>query len=217
MPTQRNNLIDMMNDVDEFQKKILELPCEPGILPPHRMNFKIAHVREEMEEILLAADSGDFEAVVDGFIDAIYVAMGALLEMGVRPIDAWEPVHAANMAKRRGTTKRGESYDAVKSADWTAPDHGPMIAALELRARVRPALLEATKIMLERGLKYNSDKVTRDEHFPFGHLSIFQMMWVKVMRMRADIESGRAPQRDHYIDLINYSGFGVDLLDGRKL
>lgn len=213
-----DNILAMTADVDEFQKKILDLPCAPEMLSYSRMVFRGNHVVEEISEAYAAHQAGDFAGVVDGFVDAVYICLGALLEMGVRPQDAWDPVHAANMQKLRGETKRGETYDAVKPDGWTPPDHLAMLAALELRSRVSPVFLEATRVVEERGAMYNHGaKVRREDHFPFGMTSIFQMMWVKIMRMRADLEAGRPVQRDHLIDTINYSRFGVDLLDGREM
>ena len=213
----QETLTDMMTQVDDFQKKILELPCVIGPLPAHRFKFKIDHMREEIDEFEKAYDDDVFENQVDALIDLIYVAMGALLEMGVLPHKAFDTVHDANMKKVRGETKRGESYDAMKPEGWTPPDHSALITNILLRAAVRPALLEATAIMLERGAAYNGGSVKREDHFPLGMTSIFTVLWIKIIRMRSDIESGRTINRDHLRDLINYAGFGMDILDGRPL
>ncbi len=42
-------------------------------------------------------------------------------------------------------------------------------------------------------------------------------MWVKIIRMKADLDAGRPIKRDHPIDLINYARFMVDFIDGRPM
>lgn len=207
----------MMDAVDKFQQEVLDLPCAPEPLTPHRFAFRHDHLHEELSEFKDAYREGHYEPQVDALVDLIYVAMGALLEMGVLPEEAFAPVHIANMQKVRGETKRGESYDAIKPDGWKVPDHGAMIKKLRLRAAVRPALLEATEIMLERGAEYNKGSVKRDDHFPLGVTSAFDAMWLKMIRLRSDIEAGIKPNRDHPRDLINYAGFMLDLIDGRPL
>ena len=212
-----NKLINMMTDVDEFQRKILELPCAPGPLAEHRFDFKVGHMHEELNEFETAYAEGHLDAQVDALVDLIYVAFGALLEMGVPPDEAFGTVHEANMRKVRGETKRGEAHDAVKPDGWTPPSHAELLAALRLRSKVSAPLLEATIIVQERAASYNAGTVRREDHFPLGVTSIFQMMWVKLIRMRSDIEAGRPVNRDHLIDFINYASFGVNHLDGRPL
>ncbi len=210
-------LAAMMTDVNQFQREIQDLPCAPEPLQEHRHKFRLMHLNEELSEIDAANQAGDFEGTVDGYIDLIYVAMGALLEMGVTPNEAFGTVHDANMQKVRGMTKRGEAYDAIKPEGWEPPDHSALLAALLLRSQVSAPLLEATRVQLARAAKYNGENVRREDHFPFGMKSVYQMMHVKMMRMRADLDAGRDVDRDHLIDLINYSGFGVNLLDGRPM
>lgn len=219
----KRQLTKMAEGVERFHREIQDLPVHeikvngqayPGSLPPHRKDFRAKFLFEELKEYTDAESIAD---EIDALVDLIYVAIGALLEMGVNPIKAFEPVQEANMAKLRGETKRGEVYDAVKPPGWTPPDHEAVLRDLVLRAEVRPALLEATKIMLERGAKYNGGTVRRADHFPFRERSVFEAMWLKAIRLRADIENGNPINRDHPRDLINYAGFMIDFLDGRDL
>lgn len=210
-------LFAMMADVQQFQTEILNLPVEVGRLSPSRFDFKLGHMLEELNEFSDAWKTGNFAEQIDALIDLQYVVMGALLEMGVTPDEAFGTVHDANMRKERGVTKRGESYDAIKPDGWKAPDHEPLAIKMHLLSQVRPALLEATAIMLQRGAKYNGGTVTRDMHFPLGTASIFDILWLKMIRMRADVENGVPVDRDHLRDMINYAGFGIDIIDGRPL
>ena len=42
--------------------------------------------------------------------------------MGIKMPDVWDVVHAANMRKVRGTTKRGNKIDAAKPEGWVGPE-----------------------------------------------------------------------------------------------
>ena len=213
-----NKLIDMMTDVDEFQRKILELPYAPGPLAEHRFDFKVGHMYEELNEFGTAYAEGHMDAQVDALVDLIYVAFGALLEMGVPPDEAFDTVHVANMKKVRGETKRGEAYDAMKPDGWTPPSHAELLAALELRSKVSPAFLEATRIREERGARYNQGTVTRADHFPFGSVGHAAVCWIKMIRLRSDIEGGVnvSPKElsEHIRDLLNYLSFWFEELNG---
>lgn len=117
----------MLSEVERFQREIIGLPIpqQPTMLADARLKFRCDHVREEIDEVLEATT---IEDQVDGFIDAIYIALGALIEMGVLPGPVFEEVHAANMKKKRGSVaKRPGSvgYDAVKPEGWTPPDLTP--------------------------------------------------------------------------------------------
>lgn len=213
-------LSNMMADVEEFHENVVGLKTAgpPRLLSLDRQNWAEKFLLEELDEFRSAYQADNLEDAVDALVDLVYVAVGRLLEMGVDPREAWDTVHRANMTKVRGKSPHRDSQDdAAKPADWRPPNHGPLIAAMALRASVRPALLEATAVMLERGAAYNGGSVKRDHHFPLGTTSIFDILWLKMIRMRADVESGRPIARDHLVDMINYAGFGVDILDGRPL
>lgn len=219
----KRQLTTMAEGVERFHREVQDLPTHgltihgqlyPGSLPPHRKEFRGKFLQEELNEYFTAEKASD---EIDALVDLVYVAIGALLEMGVHPLKAFDPVQEANMAKLRGETKRGESYDAIKPPGWKPPNHEAVLIDLELRSRVRPALLEATHIMLERGARYNGGTVRRADHFPFRERSVFEAIWLKAIRLRADIENGNPINRDHPRDLINYAGFMMDFLDGRDL
>lgn len=219
-------VIPMFEQVEEFHKKILDLPTHSGGLPMSRVKFRIEHLQEELDEIKLAAkcidEDGNIhllarEDFVDGLIDLIYVAIGTLLEGGVKPNQAFDAVHLANMAKVRGVTKRGSGYDAKKPDGWVAPDHSMAIEEAVTRWLVSPAFLEATRIRETRGAMYNQGAVQRKDHFILGDAGFMQMIWIKVIRMRSEVEGGNvSPERmsEHLRDLNNYAAFWWEFHNG---
>lgn len=213
-------LADMTADVAEFHREVVhvESPPTPRFLSPERHKWAVGFLQEELNEYKLAIETMDLPGAIDALVDLTYVAIGRLLEHGVPPSEAWDPVQRANMAKRLGQTHRGSDTDAAKPDGWMPPDHEALVKNLALRSAVCEVFLEATAVALQRGAAYNhAGGVRREDHFPFGMTSIFQMLHVKHMRMMADIQAGRTVDRDHLVDTINYARFGVDLLDGREM
>lgn len=213
-----DDAVKMGRHVDEFQKRILDLPCAPQALSIERYNFRMKFMREELEELETARENSDYPEQVDALVDLIYVALGALLEMGAEPSLCFDRVHAANMQKVRGVTKRGESYDAVKPEGWTPPDMDAVYDILKLRAAVSPSFLEATRVREERGARYNQGTVTRKDHFPFSSVGHAALCWIKMIRLRSDVEGGAntsAPElSEHIRDLQNYLAFWWEELNG---
>ena len=124
----------LLKDVETFQRDItgiepaasLTLVSEDYVIA--RGNF----MSEEVTEFMDAAMEGDIVGVADALTDVIYVAVGTALSMGI-PLDkVWDVVHAANMKKVKGTTKRGIANDAVKPDGWIGPEQA--IAAILARA-----------------------------------------------------------------------------------
>lgn len=114
--------MSVFKDTKQFLDKMgLECLDQPGFHP--HIGVRLDHLTEELDEIVDAVNARDLEELVDGLVDLIYVAAGTLNMLGVEPQTHWDEVHNANMAKRRGTTKRGSSYDAVKPEGWTPPNH----------------------------------------------------------------------------------------------
>lgn len=213
------DLVAMMFMVEEFQKNIIgmETPTEPKLLHQKRQDFRVDFLQEEIDEMNRAYLEEDLPEVVDALVDMMYVGVGALLEMGVMPLAAFETVHEANMQKLRGVTKRGEAYDAIKPEGWIPPDHKPMLNHLAMYHAMSPAFFEATRIREERGARYNQGSVKRADHFPFGSIGHAQMMWIKAIRLRSDVEGGNGSADDlseHIRDLINYLSFWWEELNG---
>lgn len=142
--------VDMMHEmVERFNREIIGLPIpnKPTMLNFERGEFRLAHMREELTEIEQAISDENLEESVDGLVDLVYVALGALIEMGVAPTLVFEEVHRANMERKRGekSTRSGSlGYDAVKPDGWKAPDLLPLLNLSHRairRATVRPKIL----------------------------------------------------------------------------
>jgi predicted HAD superfamily Cof-like phosphohydrolase len=91
------------------------------------LRFRIAFLREELDETSNAYNIADDEEVVDGLIDLCVVAIGTLDAFGIDADKAWDRVHAANMSKEPGV-KPGRPNplglpDLIKPEGWTAPSH----------------------------------------------------------------------------------------------
>lgn len=84
-------------------------------------------LRGELDlDTLERTDHRDFHGQLDALVDLSYVLHGTALFHGFSRFDqAFDTVHAANMAKVRATSadesKRGSKLDVVKPVGWTAP------------------------------------------------------------------------------------------------
>jgi hypothetical protein len=93
------------------------------------LDFRLAFLEEELKETKTAAAgvTVNAEEVVDGLIDLCVVAIGTLDAFGVNAQEAWDQVHAANMAKEKGVKKERPNPlglpDLIKPAGWCAPNH----------------------------------------------------------------------------------------------
>lgn len=113
---------DMFQDVLEFHKKfvpnqIAKLPMWPSY---DIMLLRGKLIREEIEELIKAFDNADFEGIVDGSLDLVYVLLGTLVAMGVDARPAWQEIQRANMAKEGGGL-RGDGK-VMKPEGWVPPD-----------------------------------------------------------------------------------------------
>ena len=92
------------------------------------LEFRLQFLEEELNETRAAAiyDRNASE-VVDGLIDLCVVAIGTMDAFGVDAHEAWNRVHAANMAKEVGVKESRPNPlglpDLVKPAGWKAPEH----------------------------------------------------------------------------------------------
>lgn len=134
---QKTTLERMHEMVERFNRDLLgiNIPDQPTLLSGERSNFRIAHLEEELVETADAFRDRDMQGVVDGLIDLTYVALGALVEMGVCIGGPFEEVHDRNMAKVRGTNSKrpnNAGYDAVKPEGWTPPDLMPYLAVTKM-------------------------------------------------------------------------------------
>jgi hypothetical protein len=91
------------------------------------LNFRLSMCEEELMETQTALKNGDAEEIVDGLIDLCVFAIGTLEVFNIDADEAWDKVHAANMAKEPGVKKgRPNPFglpDLLKPEGWTAPTH----------------------------------------------------------------------------------------------
>ena len=118
------------SNVIDFNRQVLGITYrDKGLLSVPELNQTINCLREEIDEFHEAHENGDFIASVDALIDLIYFAVGGLYRMGLNSEEMTEcvnVVHTANMEKKLGIVPRrgdGSSPDAIKSTEWTGPEH----------------------------------------------------------------------------------------------
>ena len=98
---------------------------ESRILDDNWLDFRVALLLEEVEEIRVAMNNSNPEEILDGLIDLAVVCMGTAAGLGMNWEPAWDEVLSCNMAKERGNasaTKRNYSLDLIKPEGWKAPD-----------------------------------------------------------------------------------------------
>lgn len=111
------------DSVRQFHEKILGIhDTKPTFQLPVEFTQRVAFMEEEIEELGQAYCDGDMVGVADALADLVYVALGTAHMMGIPFDEVFKVVHAANMQKMRGMTKRGMVYDAVKPEGWVGPE-----------------------------------------------------------------------------------------------
>ena len=114
---------DLEGDLNDFLKLLgYDYPNQIPDVPTNIFN-RIEHLEEELSELAEAASAQELPEVIDGLIDLIYLAVGTIIMSGADFNSHWREVHSANMRKKRGTTKRGHAFDAIKPEGWLGPDH----------------------------------------------------------------------------------------------
>jgi predicted HAD superfamily Cof-like phosphohydrolase len=91
------------------------------------LEFRIAFLKEELDETVKAFHEDDAEEIVDGLIDLCVVAIGTLDAYGVDAYKAWDQVLLANMSKQPGVKPERPNVlglpDMIKPQGWKAPSH----------------------------------------------------------------------------------------------
>ena len=144
-----------LKDIRDFHEKFgIEYNGKPRALPENLRHFRTQFKQEELDEysdhgtalsVLLdpnvpapEADRAEIthqlEGQLDALVDLMYVTLGSVYLQGFGPIfdEAWNRVHAANMAKVRAQadasdSKRGSSFDVVKPPGWAPPSHTDLV------------------------------------------------------------------------------------------
>lgn len=235
---------ECLQRVARFNAEIIGLPLREsaGVLSGDRLEFRRRHLLEEVDEFETASSQGDVDAAADGLLDLVYVALGALYEMGVNYGPAFDRVHAANMRRVRGekSTRRGSlGYDAVKPEGWTGPDNSWIMRAnpetvelgeiarergidAETLRSISDVFLHVAGIRAGKGRDYNTS-VELTDYFPWGHKSYHQVQHMKTLRAKSLIElidRGMAANYEGLLDTLydnlNYTCFWAEAIrDGR--
>lgn len=239
------SLDELLERVVRFNQEIIGLPPRDrvDVLSPTRTDFRRRHLEEELTEFVESSGEGDADGAADALIDLVYVALGALYEMGVNPGEAFDRVHQANMRKVRGERSKrpgSEGYDAIKPEGWTGPDNSWIMRATpetvelgtiaaergisaDLLRDISDVFLHVARIRAGKGRDYNTSVELHDYFAPWGHQSYHQLLHMKTLRIRSLIElmgRGRVPNYegllDSIYDLLNYACFyGEAVREGR--
>ena len=111
------------DSVRQFHMKVLGIQdVTPTLSLPVEFSQRIAFMEEELTELEDAYRNLDLVGAADALADLVYVAVGTAHMMGIPFDEVFKVVHAANMQKMRGMTKRGMIYDAVKPPGWVGPE-----------------------------------------------------------------------------------------------
>jgi len=124
---------DWVNDINEMHAKFgvhewMEKNAGNTELMQKFLDFRLKFLEEELNETR-AAGTYDRNAaeVVDGLIDLCVVAIGTMDAFGVDAHEAWDRVHAANMAKEPGVKESRPNPlglpDLIKPEGWKGPEH----------------------------------------------------------------------------------------------
>lgn len=112
------------DDVAAFHELILQTYAEPApsLISAEYCIERARFLHEELDEFCTASNNGDIVGVADALADLVYVALGTAYKMGLPFDKIWTAVHAANMRKVSGQTKRGNKVDAKKPEGWVGPE-----------------------------------------------------------------------------------------------
>lgn len=97
-----------------------------GELDQEMERLRVTQMLEEINEFLVARQSGDREKQLDALIDLVYFALGTAYLLEFEFPRGWAKVQEANMQKIRAKfsseSKRESDYDVIKPPGWQAPD-----------------------------------------------------------------------------------------------
>ena len=94
---------------------------KPTRLTRRKMGERIACLREELEELIMAANNRDLPEMADALVDLVVFAKGTAVMMGLPWAALFDDVMRANLAKVRGVGKRGHKVDLIKPPGWQGP------------------------------------------------------------------------------------------------
>jgi predicted HAD superfamily Cof-like phosphohydrolase len=103
-----------LEPVKEFMKMMDHPVLSTPTIPDHkRCELRYSLIKEELEELKVAYESGDLVGVLDALCDLQYVLSGAVLEFGMPTVlqPAFCEVQRSNLTKRCLTPK--EAMDTI--------------------------------------------------------------------------------------------------------
>jgi len=117
-------------DVRAFSQKLGMIEFRtPGHITKRLAQERGHMMLEEVNEFIDGVEENDLAKMADALIDLVYFAKGTALKLGLPWVALWADVQRANMAKERGTNKRGFKVDAVKPPGWMGPNTSLILAA----------------------------------------------------------------------------------------
>jgi predicted HAD superfamily Cof-like phosphohydrolase len=116
--------VDLVSDIEDFHVKFgVPAHDKPKGLTGEMARFRLARLREELDEYEKALNEEDAEGQCDALVDLTYIAIGTAYISGFRFSEAHGRVHDANMkkvrAKRTEDSRHGTTYDIIKPEGWT--------------------------------------------------------------------------------------------------
>ena len=186
------------------------------------LDFRMALLKEEVEEVRVAGNAGDLTELLDGLLDTVVIAMGTAAGLGLDWNPAFDEVMRSNMAKEPSKsngmdTKRQHTLDLVKPPGWIGPQLEQFTNDSPGGITMTP-LEEAALLRKRKEADYQRSTISKADYFPFGMISHVQMINLKTVRLRSLVSDSKAPaneaMEDTLVDLINYASFALEHLRG---
>lgn len=118
---------DWFKDVLDFHRKFgCYIGSAPAVPRDGTVKLRDRLIAEESDELADAFDAGDLPGIADGIADLIYVLLGLAVSYGIDMRPVWDEVHAANMRKEGGATRRDGKI--LKPEGWVHPDIEALLA-----------------------------------------------------------------------------------------
>lgn len=130
-PVYHHGLDHAFDDVKAFHQAMgHKLPAQPDALNQEEIRERLGYFLEELVELEAAEELVE---QVNELVDIVYLALGALANIGIRPGKIWQIVHESNMAK---IPVPGEK--PIKPDWWAGP---AMDIAVEVGQQVAQAMI----------------------------------------------------------------------------